>query len=267
MKHKIFTFQQNTLGRDFVVGDIHGSYDMVLAALKEATFDDTCDRLFCVGDLVDRGDGSIRALRFLEQPYVHSVLGNHEAMFLEMYADGTPDESVLRVMTRRNGMGWWMDVAPKDRSKLLAAFRKLPLVIEITTSRGTVGLLHAEVPLGMGWAQFKLGVTAGDSRVIDSALWGRTRIEKGDATGVQGVGRIYSGHTPQWNGLRRLGNIYLLDTGAVFRDIGRKDDGRLTLVNAAADTNDLLQEIPWKLVDVRIGLIPATPFGTSLIKC
>lgn len=151
---------------------------------------------------------------------------------------------------------------------MIEAFDKLPLAIEIVTARGTVGLLHAEVPIGMDWEQFKQNVLAGNTRTIHSALWGRTRAEQGEPSGVgvKGVGRLYVGHTPQWKGLRRNGNIYFLDTGAVFYNIGREDEGRLTLVNAITHTEDLLQPKPYKPIDVREGRMLATPFGTSLVS-
>ena len=264
--NKVRYFQENTEGRDFVVGDIHGAYDMVLDALKKVGFRPACDRLFCVGDLVDRGSGSLRVLRFLEQPYVFSGLGNHEAMFLEIYEDGIPDERVLRALTSRNGMGWWMDISRAERMRLIEAFRKLPLVIEIESKRGTIGLLHAEVPIGMSWSRFKENIEQGDAKTVKSALWGRTRAHNQDESGVEGVGRVFSGHTPQWDGLRRLGNVYMLDTGAAFFELGEKEGGRLTVANAMTHTGDLIEQRPHDPVDVRVGRIPTGPFGTSLVS-
>lgn len=265
---KVQYFEENTSGRDFVVGDIHGSFDMVLEAMKIASFDRERDRLFCVGDMVDRGQGSPRAERFLEQPYVHSVLGNHEAMFLDIYSDpeiDPADEHVLRALTARNGMRWWMNIAPAARSALIERFRRLPVAIEIATRRGTIGLLHAEVPPGMDWAEFKSRIEQGDPEAIHSALWGRERALGRHTSGVAGVGRVFVGHTAQWNGLTKLGNIYYLDTGAVFHAL-QEEDGRLTMVQAATHTEDLIQGRPHQPVDVRTGRIPDTPFGTSLVE-
>ena len=55
-------FETNRLGRDFVVGDLHGMFDHLRALMAEVGFDGDRDRLFSVGDLVDRGPGSARAL-------------------------------------------------------------------------------------------------------------------------------------------------------------------------------------------------------------
>lgn len=45
-------FDRNTAGRDFVIGDIHGCFDQVGEALARVHFDESCDRLFAVGDLI-----------------------------------------------------------------------------------------------------------------------------------------------------------------------------------------------------------------------
>lgn len=68
----------NTLGRDFVVGDLHGCVDVLRALLHDVRFDPARDRLFSVGDLVDRGPASEAALELLDRPWCHVVRGNHE---------------------------------------------------------------------------------------------------------------------------------------------------------------------------------------------
>ena len=53
-------FGQNPDGRDYVVGDIHGMFHHLEVLLNDIGFDEDCDRLFSVGDLVDRGPHSAR---------------------------------------------------------------------------------------------------------------------------------------------------------------------------------------------------------------
>ena len=48
----------NQAGRDLVVGDVHGCFRTLARALSQLEFDPSCDRLFGVGDLVDRGPHS-----------------------------------------------------------------------------------------------------------------------------------------------------------------------------------------------------------------
>ena len=72
----------NTLGRDFVVGDIHGHASKLMEQLDQLRFDIDKDRLICVGDLVDRGPESAQALALLNEPWFFSVLGNHELLMV-----------------------------------------------------------------------------------------------------------------------------------------------------------------------------------------
>lgn len=232
---KVKRFTLNAVGRDFVVGDIHGAFDLVLEAMDRAGFDRQRDRLFSVGDLIDRGPGSRRCARFLAQPYVHAVRGNHEDMLLDLYANGEPDPEVLAVAARFNGFGWWLDTTNVQRREILAAIGELPLAIEIETTRGTVGLIHADVPAGMEWNEFLDRLESGEPDVTHTCLWGRDRLRGRDTAGVAGVGRVFAGHTPQWSGAVRLGNFYGIDSGAVFGALGMKD-GFLSMANVVAKT-------------------------------
>ena len=68
-------------GRDFVVGDVHGEFPTLEALLEHVELDPDRDRLFALGDLVDRGPRSADALAWLEQGRITlRVRGNHEQM-------------------------------------------------------------------------------------------------------------------------------------------------------------------------------------------
>lgn len=250
-------------GRDFIVGDIHGTYSVVAAALGGVRFDWARDRLFSIGDLVDRGPESRRALAFMRNPRIWPNRGNHEDLFLEMYEDGdTPPEDAVRYWTSRNGMSWWMDVPQEERLALIAGFRTLPIVQEIETVRGVVGLVHGEVPKGMDWATFVAAIEAGDKHATKSALWGRTRIEHGDDTGVRGIDRVFSGHTIIDQPMR-LGNVYYIDTGS-FVGVSDKyeGDGRLTIANLISATQTFRNPPSGEFFDIRDEpAAPGAPFG------
>ncbi len=68
----------NPLGRNFVVGDLHGHPDSLMRLLDTVKFDDSKDRVFSVGDLVDRGPDSLKCLLLCKQSWFYAALGNHE---------------------------------------------------------------------------------------------------------------------------------------------------------------------------------------------
>jgi len=226
--------QRNTKGRDLITGDIHASYDLLLRAMDKVNFDQSCDRILSVGDLIDRGPGSHRTARFLSHDWVHAVLGNHEAMLLEAYQDGEAHPAVLAYMHSRNGFSWWRDTKDSVKADILAALRKLPLAIEVDTKRGPVGLIHADVPRGMSWQAFIAALESGDLAVAEVALWGRDRLHQNDASGVDGIGRLFVGHTPMKR-LTKFGNVYAVDTGAVY-GLLEASEGALTFVDIMTGT-------------------------------
>lgn len=230
----------NREGRDFVVGDIHGAYDLVIEAMHRVRFDPLRDRLFSVGDLINRGPQSHWCEDFLRQPYTHATMGNHEQMMISLYAQGVPSEDLLRQICGQNGLEWWVRIPHERRMAILGHLRALPFAIEVQTRRGLVGLLHADIPRGMSWPAFLANLETGNKETQKTCLWGRLRINEDNQEGVPGVGRVFVGHTIQWNGIKQFGNVYSIDTGAVFSQINRTSEGHLTIANMTLKTSMLL---------------------------
>jgi serine/threonine protein phosphatase 1 len=255
---------RNKRGRDFVVGDLHGVIHLLAAALEAVDFDPECDRLFICGDLVDRGEDSPACVRLLDAAWVFSVRGNHEQMALDSFdAQGNLIIDPLSMTAfLNNGLGWWLALSPAERLKLLQRIACLPVVIEIETPRGLVGIVHADVPPGLSWPQFTRKIEALDEHTLSTALWGRQRIQAGAKVGVSGVGRVFVGHTPQWMGLRRYGNVYAVDTGAVYGALGQVEGGQLTMANMLTGTAALTQpRPPVALLNVVDEVPPTSMFG------
>jgi len=71
---------------NYVVGDIQGCYDPLQRLLEKLRFDPTRDRLWAVGDMVNRGRQSLLTLRLLKSlgSAFTGILGNHDLHFLAL---------------------------------------------------------------------------------------------------------------------------------------------------------------------------------------
>lgn len=63
--------------RTALISDIHGNYDGLLAVLADITAQ-SCDRIICLGDLVDGGTQSVEAVREIRDRNILTVRGNHD---------------------------------------------------------------------------------------------------------------------------------------------------------------------------------------------
>jgi bis(5'-nucleosyl)-tetraphosphatase (symmetrical) len=101
------------------VGDVQGCADELEDLLEALPFDPSCDALFCVGDLVNRGPASARVLRRLIGLGADSVLGNHDLHLLRVAAGLRPP-----------GAGDALEdvLGAPDREALLVWLRSRPLV-------------------------------------------------------------------------------------------------------------------------------------------
>lgn len=204
-------FERNTAGRDFGVGDIHGHFTRLRAALDAAGFDPSRDRLFSVGDLVDRGPESADVDEWLRQPWFHAVRGNHEQMTIDAYrANAGGAEGDLHFA---NGGAWFYGLPDAERGSYAQLLADLPLVIEVETAAGLVGLVHADCPRG-DWYSLLLSLEGGlaeAEHVAAMCQWSRARIQSENTAGVTGIRAVVVGHTP----LRQpavLGNVWHIDT-------------------------------------------------------
>ena len=68
----------------YAVSDIHGCYDKYIDLLHKINFGPN-DTLYVLGDMIDRGpDGFKTLLDMAQRPNVISLLGNHEAMAINV---------------------------------------------------------------------------------------------------------------------------------------------------------------------------------------
>lgn len=210
-------YARNEHGRDWAVGDVHGCFSKLESALAAISFDTSRDRLFSVGDLVDRGPESDRVLEWLERPWFHPVRGNHEDMAIRWPA-GNMDAANYA----KNGGSWNLANPRNVQQEISDALGALPIAIEVETADGLIGIVHADCPLP-AWRDFVVSINDANvpnkirKGIFETALWSRERIKDEDQSGIPDVRAVIVGHTP----VKRpvvLGNVYHIDTGGWLLD-------------------------------------------------
>ncbi|MEX0619498.1 MAG: symmetrical bis(5'-nucleosyl)-tetraphosphatase [Pseudohongiellaceae bacterium] len=76
----------------YAIGDIQGCFKALRRLLRQVDFKPGRDRLWCVGDLINRGPKSLDTLRYLRDmdDTCRIVLGNHDLHFLAIFAGKSP---------------------------------------------------------------------------------------------------------------------------------------------------------------------------------
>ncbi len=71
----------------YAIGDIHGCYDLLQRLLQKVNFNFEQDILWFVGDLISRGDDSLKVFEFVQSLGKKAVvvLGNHEISLISAY--------------------------------------------------------------------------------------------------------------------------------------------------------------------------------------
>jgi len=206
---KILSLKQNTKGTDWFVGDLHGMFNLLEEQLSAIKFNESIDRLFCTGDLVDRGKESERAVEFLEKDWFYSVKGNHDDFVL---AENLDDLTHKRTWCGNGGYWWYTLKGDEIKRQFIELFSQLPLIIEVETKLGKVGIVHAEVPEKQDdWEVLKQNIN--DKNTEQSLVWGRKRIHAELTSIVKNIDLVVSGHTMLVDPVR-LGNSVFIDTGS-----------------------------------------------------
>jgi bis(5'-nucleosyl)-tetraphosphatase (symmetrical) len=104
----------------YAIGDVQGCSAQLNQLVDRINFDPSADRLWFVGDLVNRGPNSLHVLRYIKQlgPAAQVVLGNHDLFLLAVAADIValrPKDTIQDVL------------AAEDRTELMDWLRRQPL--------------------------------------------------------------------------------------------------------------------------------------------
>jgi bis(5'-nucleosyl)-tetraphosphatase (symmetrical) len=208
----------------YAIGDVQGCYDELRQLLATVHFDRSNDRLWFVGDLVNRGPKSLETLRFVRDlgPAAVTVLGNHDLHLLAAahgIHPGSVDGDTLEPI-----------LAAPDRDELIDWLRHLPLLHH----DGNLGYLmvHAGLP-----PQWDLALAQRCATEVETVL----RSDRLDTF----LSRMYGNKPKQWAadlaGWDRLRFIVNCFTRMRFCD----RDGRLDLKSSGPPGSQPEGYYPW----------------------
>ena len=149
-------------------------------------------------------------LQWLDKPWFHAICGNHDFMAWRS-ALGIPYPKADHLSL---GGAWLEKVSGARRSQLGRRLRALPLALEVETSLGLVGLVHADCPFD-DWHEMQQAPWSRidpTGAVTDCCLWSRERYTRQYPNPVRNVRAVLHGHmvVPY---VKTLGNVYFIDTG------------------------------------------------------
>lgn len=191
---RVVSLPTNTKGRDFIFGDIHGHYDVLMSLLNQHRFDRTTDRAISTGDVIDRGPQSWRCLQLFQEPWFFGVRGNHEqhllglaALAREALAGRIELESITDAI-REIGSGmkadWfadWLSVENNhpDLDALISRLQSIPHVLAVRGEGFNFNVVHAELAQAGICSDADLQELDGqvDETIQEALMWSQDLLE------------------------------------------------------------------------------------------
>lgn len=131
-----------TTPRRIFIGDVHGHYDGLMVLL-ETIAPGKDDRVYFLGDLIDRGPMSADVVQFVRQSSYSCLLGNHEQMLLDAFPNGRQHNQAMAAWLYSGGKATLASYR-KNTGKMLEHLewmRTLPVYLDL----GDIWLVHAGV--------------------------------------------------------------------------------------------------------------------------
>jgi len=153
----------------WAIGDIQGCFDNFMELLKKIEFNPSKDELWLVGDLVNRGKGSLEVLKYVyeHKNSIKVVLGNHDISLIAAYYGIKKSNPTIEPILQY-----------KDAKKLINWLRTLPF-LHIDYTLG-YAMAHAGVAPNMelGAAKFYNDILQSHLRGEDAKEWLKAVMSK-----------------------------------------------------------------------------------------
>lgn len=214
MKH--VTLKENKKGFDYVISDVNGCLSVLTSLLDSVKFTSN-DRLFLIGNSIDKGAHSKELVEFTKSKNIFPLLGSSELLMLMSLHPSAPPSAVLVFSEQwdHNGGGWRHALSSSEMSKLYSIVSEWPVSITIDGEQ-KIGLVHSEPPFD-SWPEFVNSELTYE--LLNEATTGQSILQGSRDGFVAGVDCVISGHTQLARPPVLVGNCRFINHGIV---IGRK---------------------------------------------
>lgn len=205
----------------YFISDIHGEYNLFARLLEKIKFS-ASDTLYVLGDMIDKGNDSIRVLTELYAlPNVYCILGNHEYDFLKYYRALMKNATTDFDLILKKLQGYFPNDSESITWELLDWLDELKSYVKADEFIG----VHAGVPLDPDGRIKQLDNASVEQLVYD-------RNFKNISTFVNDNRTVLYGHTP---------TSYINGTGEIIKYLrkGRAGYSRIHIDTGVYLTNIL----------------------------
>jgi serine/threonine protein phosphatase 1 len=256
-------YEANTKGKDYIIGDLHGMYSPLMDALDKLKFDKSVDRLFSVGDVIDRGPNSLDCAKLVYEPWFYMTIGNHEQLMMFTLLNNCRS-SYQTWMS--NGGTWHLTEDEQQLYELADRFQTLPLIISVGEGKDRFNIVHAEVlKHSSDYSKFVCDDDIDNwnfnTREIEDMTWGREMITmrssryshllqelKDPSTKLQSdkLSTTYCGHSGVTQHPCKIEQQIFLDTSFSYSSIAREPEKFPLTIACPQDNCYYLYTNPWK---------------------
>lgn len=145
----------------YVLSDLHGQYDLFCAMLEKINFGEN-DKMYILGDIVDRGAHGIKILeKCMQDKRITLLLGNHEDIMLKML-DAVENGDAARI--EQLCVLWWRNGGENTARELFALsdekikdieeyLYSCPLCVTVNIGHNKFLMAHA-CPISMSQSEY-----------------------------------------------------------------------------------------------------------------
>jgi serine/threonine protein phosphatase 1 len=255
-------YDANVIGKDYIIGDIHGMYTPLMDTLKKLNFNKSVDRLFSVGDLIDRGPNSLECANLVYEKWFYPVIGNHEQL---MACTIKHDNKSCYHTWVDNGGLWHLTEDNQLLVDLSDRFLELPLIISVGKGKHRFNIVHAELnKRSPDYSKFvcdkDIDNWTFNEKEIEDMTWGREMVTMRSTHGYllqdskdptmklqsDKLSITYCGHSGVPQKPCRIEQQIFLDTGFSYSNIAKEPERFPLTIACPQDDCYYLYTNQWK---------------------